>query len=168
MVYAYYGIGQGKTSTLNGLCLRAIASKKPILYIRFFKNIKSSEDDILNKLNVKVHLFQTTKSFIWTKNLKEREKIINDAKNAINFLNKNYSKYKYIFLDEFIDLISNKIVTINFFCNFLKKISKNKYVFISGHTMHKKIAAICDVLTKTEAEKHHYSKGVQAKKFIDF
>lgn len=168
MIYSYYGLGQGKTSALNGICLRAIASKKPILYVRFFKSIQSTEDQILEKLGVKVHLFQTTKHFIWTKNEREREKIISEAKLALNYVEKEYKNFTYIFLDEIIDLVTNKILNSNDFCKLLKKISKGRYIFISGHHMDKNIFKISDVLTHMEKQKHHYDLGVSVKKFIDY
>ncbi|WP_033159754.1 cob(I)yrinic acid a,c-diamide adenosyltransferase [Mycoplasmoides alvi] len=168
MIYSYYGFGQGKTSALNGLCLRAIASKKSILYIRFFKGIRSSEDKILEALGVKIHLFQTTNHFIWTKNDIEKNKIINEAQTALNFLKKEYKNFDYLFLDEIIDLVTNKILSSKDFCDFLKIISKDRYVFISGHYMDEEISKISSVLTHMEKKKHHYDLGISSKKFIDY
>lgn len=168
MVYAYYGLGQGKTSTLNGLCLRAINKKKPILFVRFFKGVSSSEDFSLKQLGVEVNSFQTTNHFIWTKNINEQEKIIEQAKQTVDYVNSNYERFDFIFLDEAIDLVTNKIMTSNLFVDFIRKISHNKVVFISGHYMDETISSVCDVLTHFEKKKHHYDKGVSAIKYIDF
>ena len=40
MIYAYYGDGQGKTSSINGMILRAFSQTNNILVIRFFKSEK--------------------------------------------------------------------------------------------------------------------------------
>lgn len=168
MVYGYYGNGQGKTSTLNGLCLRVLNHNKPILFIRFFKGCSTSEDISLEKLGVKINSFQTTKHFIWTKNEIEKKKIIFDAKYALNYLLDNYLKYDYLFLDEIIDLVTNKIMTSQEFCDLIEKISEQRVIFISGHYMDDNIKNVCDVLTEFTKNKHHYDKGINAIKFIDF
>lgn len=167
MIYAYYGFGQGKTSTLNGLCLRLINSKKPLFYGRFFKGINSSEDISLKKLGIDVKKFQTSKSFIWTKDLNERKKIISQALSAVDFLLKNYQNYYYLILDECLDLVTNKILSSDEFCNFIKTISTDRCLFISGHYMDDKIKSVCDVITNNNKIKHHFDKGINAKKFID-
>lgn len=167
MIYAYYGFGQGKTSALNGICLRLINSKKSLFYGRFFKGINSSEDISLKKLGVNVKKFQTSKSFIWTKDLKERKKIVDQALKAVNFLLENYKSYDYLILDECLDLVTNKILSSDEFCDFLRTISTERYVFISGHYMDDKIKSVCDVITNNNKIKHHFDKGIGAKKFID-
>ncbi|WP_027119313.1 cob(I)yrinic acid a,c-diamide adenosyltransferase [[Mycoplasma] testudinis] len=168
MVYAYYGYGQGKTSCLNGLCLRLLASKQPVFFVRFFKGKPTSEDISFAKLGLKVKLLQKTKAFIWTKDLKARQQVIANAQKGIQYVLDNASSYSYIILDEALDLVTNKIMSSRQFCTFLKEISQNKYVFISGHHMDSTIKIFCDLVTFFKKEKHPFDKGLQAVKYIEF
>ena len=51
MVHAYYSNGKGKTSTANGIALRALGGGMKVLYSQFMKNGDSMECAILKKLN---------------------------------------------------------------------------------------------------------------------
>lgn len=168
MIYGYYGDGQGKTSTLNGLIVRAASLTDKILVVRFFKSDKwnQSEDITFKKLGIKIHYFQECKGFIW--NASKREKIVENANDGLQWLINNYQDYEYLFLDEIIDLVTNKILTSEEFKELLLTISKDKKVFISGHYMDDTIASVIDVLTNTRKIKHHFDKGVYAIKGIDY
>lgn len=168
MIYAYYGDGQGKTSALNGMILRSLNVSDKILIVRFFKSEKwnQSEDVAFKKLGLKVHYFQECKGFIW--NQSKQAKIVENANNGLAWLMNNFQNYEYLFLDEFIDLVTNKILTSEEFKNILTTIGKDKKVFISGHYMDKEIETVIDVLTNTKKIKHHFDKGVYAIKGIDY
>ena len=168
MVYAYYGDGQGKTSALNGVLLRALSQSKKVLVIRFFKSEKwnQSEDIMLKQLGLNIFYFQEFKGFIWNKN--KENHVIESAKNGIDFLLENYQDYDYLFLDEIIDLVTNHLMTSEQFKDLIDLISLDKKVFISGHFMDETIAKSVDVLTFFEKKKHHFDKGVYAIKGIDF
>lgn len=168
MIYGYYGDGQGKTSSLNGLILRAVAVSSKILVVRFFKSEKwnQSEDVSLKKLNIEVKYFQECKGFIWNKN--KTETIVANAKNGLEWLLNNYHEYEFIFLDEILDLVTNHIMTSEEFSELLELIAKDKNVFISGHYMDDIIRQKIDVLTHLKKEKHHFDKGVYAIKGIDY
>ncbi len=168
MIYAYYGTGQGKTSALNGICLRAVASRKPIMFVRFFKSAPSSEDAVLERLGVTVRLFQTANEFIWTKSKAIRERIVADARRGLDFVSENHRGAAYLFLDEFLDLVANRVIRAKECCDLLKRISAGRFVFVSGHAMPPSVARLCDVVTRTEAVKHHYANNVKAKRFIDY
>ncbi len=168
MIYAYYGDGQGKTSALNGVLLRAIAVSSKILVIRFFKSNKwnQSEDVFLKKNGINVNYFQDNKGFIWNENL--RADIINAANNGVDFLLSNYQEYEYIFLDEVLDLVVNKIIDSKKFVQIMKLISQDKKVFISGHYMDDTILSCLDVVTNNKKIKHHFDKGIYAIKGVDY
>lgn len=168
MVYGYYGMGQGKTSALNGLILRAYGTNKNILVIRFFKSDKwkQSEDKAFEKLGIKIIYFQECTGFIWNEN--KRDTILNNATNGLEWLINNYENYDFLFLDEILDLVTNKVLTSEQFKELITKISKDKNVFISGHYMDETIKSCIDVLTHMEKIKHHYDNGVLAIRGIDY
>lgn len=175
MVYAYYGDGQGKTSILNGLCVRAVSAQQPILFVRFFKGatfhneVVSHEDATLARLGINVVHFQKTDAFIWTTDEHKKAQVITAAKQTWAFTLQAYKRHAFIFLDEGLDLVTNKIVSAPVFANALRAMNTDgRHVFVSGHTMNADIASACDLITHCVKDKHPFDKNQKAIPFVDY
>ena len=54
LVHIYFGDGKGKTTTGMGLCVRAAGYGYRVLIYQFMKNNKTSERNILEKIEIQL------------------------------------------------------------------------------------------------------------------
>lgn len=171
MLHIYWGLGKGKTSTLNGSAIRALGADFKVGFYRFLKGRESHENHILEKSGIPVHLFHHTKKFVIEMNQQEwkaTQKIVNEG---IDHVLKNKQQYDMILMDEFLDLAAKnvKIMTEEEMIRVITSLnSQNREILLSGHTFLPKVFAIADLITYYEPQKHYYNQGLKARKGIEF
>lgn len=169
MLHIYYGLGKGKTSTLNGSAIRAQGANMKVAYFRFLKGRKTNEDSQLEKLGISVVALHPSEKFVMQMTPEEVFSARNAAKSMMSFILMNKHRYDMIILDEFLDLAAHNV---NFFTetdllDFLDKL-KDKEVLVSGHTKLERVFAAADLITHYHPEKHYFEKGVKAREGIEY
>lgn len=169
MIHIYYGLGKGKTSTLNGSAIRAIGANMRVGYFRFLKGRKTNEDSQLEKLGIKVMSLHPSEKFVLQMTPEEVFKSRDAAKSTMQFILLNKDKYDLIILDEFLDLAAHNVnfLTETAMLEFLDHLQE-KEVLISGHTKLEKLFEQADLITHYQPEKHYFEKGVKAREGIEF
>lgn len=171
MKHIYYGLGKGKTSTLNGSAIRANGAGKEVTYARFLK-MSSSEDDILNKFTFFGSFPTSSRKFIWEMNEEERAEARQHMRDAlfeqVPMMIETVGHKDMLILDEVTDLIVNKFITEEELIEFLETLPKDMEVLMSGHNKHPKLFEYVDLITYYEPQKHYFDAGVMARKGIEF
>lgn len=178
MIQIYTGSGKGKTTAAIGLANRAVANGKKVVFIQFLKSLYDKKTITQNK---KINYYQfglnhqkygwlekDGKGNIKSPHLDKHRKIIQrgwqKTKDIIDS-----KKYNVIILDELNIAIYFGLVDINEVVDELNDIDSNKVeIIITGQKAHPKLKKIADLITEMKEVKHYYSKGIKARKGIDY
>jgi cob(I)alamin adenosyltransferase len=167
-VHVYTGDGKGKTSAAMGLALRAIGAGLSVYIAQFSKGSESGELKVLEKLSRKITIRQFgTHSFIKRvptkidvtlalKGLATVESILRDGKHDVVILDELCiaCRYKMVPVEKAVDMIKNKPAHVE--------------LIITGRNAPLEIIEAADLVTEMRAVKHYFSKGVKARKGIEY
>ena len=169
MKHIYWGLGKGKTSTLNGSAIRAMGAGMSVVIFRFLKGRETSEDALLKKLDIPIYKSQTSKKFVVQMSDEEVIKTKEELKLIINELKRISFSYEMIILDEFIDLAAKNVnlMTEDEMIKIIESLG-NKEILMSGHTKLEKLFNRMDLITEYAPTKHYFEKGIQARKGIEY
>lgn len=169
MLHIYYGMGKGKTSTLNGSAIRATGAGLKVLYAKFLKGRESSEDKIISNTVDKFIRVQSSEKFVIQMKQEEKNKTKQEVIKALKQITNEVNNYDVFILDEILDLIVDNVslITEEELIEFLLEF-KHKDILVSGHTITKKLKENADLITKFKAKKHYFDKGIKAKQGIEY
>lgn len=171
MFHIYWGLGKGKTSTLNGSAIRALGAGLRVGFYRFLKGRESHENNILEKMGISVHLFHFSSKFVIEMNEQEKKQTQAIIKQGIDDLIANKNNYDVILIDEFIDLAAKNVAMISEeqMVEVIQKLEpQTREILVSGHTHLPKIFALANLITYYDSQKHYFTQGVKARKGIEF
>jgi len=167
MFSIYTGGGKGKTTASIGLIIRAKGANKRVYFIQFLKSKKSSEENILCKLNIKVKRFGTN-DFIINKPSKLD---INKAQEAIVYINKiiKNKNIDLLVLDEINLAIYFKLISLKDANEIIKECnSRNIELVFTGRFANKELIKIADLVSEIKEIKHYFNKGIKARKGFEY
>jgi cob(I)alamin adenosyltransferase len=171
LIHVYTGEGKGKTTAAIGLAMRAAGQGKKVLMLQFLKSrVKDSGVvHIAKKSHIKVIKFKRQTTPLFDPNVNELE-LRKSIKRAINTALKEIKGklYDLVVLDEFNTLFSNGYATIGDVKRIIEaKPDKLELVF-TGRGAPKELIRIADYVTEMRMIKHPYSKGIKARKGVEF
>lgn len=171
MLHIYYGMGKGKSSTLNGSAVRATGAGMKVVLFRFLKGRKTSEDSMLRKIGIPVYKAQTNEKFVIQMNDEEKKQTKIELLEILEKLKNIYKDFDLIILDELLDLIVDNVSLLKEqeIVDLLQELkSSKKEIMISGHYKNEGIFKLADLITYYNPEKHYFEQGQQARKGIEF
>ena len=169
LVQVYTGNGKGKTSAAFGLALRAIGRGLKVYIVQFIKGgFDYGEAYVVDKLsNLQLRAFGRGQ-FVTTKPPDKQD--VNLAEEALK-LAKNVvgsGEYDIVILDEINVALSLKLIDLEEVMQLIK--SKPQYVelVLTGRNAPAEVVEAADLVTEMREVKHPYSKGVAARKGIEY
>jgi len=170
MTHIYWGLGKGKTSTLNGSAIRAKGAGIKVVVFRFLKGRETSEDKILKKFDINVYKDQSSEKFVIQMNEEEFKKTKEELNKTIKKLKKIFNSYEMIILDEFIDLAAENVnlMSEDEIISIIESLGDDKEILISGHTKLEKLFKKADLITEYTPTKHYFEQGIKARKGIEY
>lgn len=171
MLHIYYGNGKGKTTAAVGLAVRAVGADMKVGFFQFLKNGSSSEMTILKNIdNIEVFCCDKCNKFTFSMNEQELDYITQQhtkmLRKAAELLEKG--DVKLLVLDEFLDAYNKKLIDIEFADYFIDNMLDKCEVVMTGRTPNEKLKKTADYLTEMSALKHPYTKGISARKGIEY
>ena len=169
MIHLYVGNGRGKTTAVTGLALRLLENKERVLLVSFLKNDKSGEIQWLKKNSpIKIICQNNLKKFVKDMTPTEYEvtktaqlKLLGEALN-------DCALYDVIILDEFTDIIDLGMIETAEAIDIVKRIAKKAELIITGHYLVEDLVELSDYYTEFISHKHPYTKGIKARKGIEY
>lgn len=167
-IHVYTGNGKGKTTAAFGLALRAAGAGKKVFIAQFVKGRAYAETDAFRAYLPQVTLKQYGREcFIVNepdeedikaarRGLAEAEKIITEG------------KYDIVVLDEANIALYYKLFTLNELKEILKKKKEGTEIVITGRYAPQELIDMADLVTEMKEVKHYYTKGVKARKGIEY
>lgn len=177
LVHIYCGDGKGKSTAAAGLSLRSLGRGRKVLFLQFLKNGRSGELGPLEQLGAEVRsgMPKEASGFTWTMSEKQLA-ILREAQNerlseAFTFLDENREKGGVIVLDEALaslqlDLLDEAQVFD--LISRVKAAEKGPDLVLTGREASEKLAAEADYLSRIEALRHPYERGIEARIGIEF
>lgn len=168
MIIVYTGNGKGKTTAGLGLGFRASGYKKKVVVVQFMKGRKTGEIIAQKKIpNFVIKQFGR-KGFVDLKNPSDRDKLL--AKKGFDYVKKLIESRKtdIVVLDEINIAIHYNLISLKDVIRLVKKVPKKMVVVLTGRYASKELIKIADIVTEMKEIKHHFRKGVNAVKGVDF
>lgn len=167
------GEGKGKTTAALGLALRAAGHNQKVLIMQFIKGrFDTGEFRIIKKLKPLVEIERLGKGFIRFKDGKPaptRAQVKNSSESFEYACKKVASgKYDMIILDEIINLISYGLLKIEDTIDLIKNKPKKLCIVLTGINAPRKLLDMADTVTEMREVKHAFSRGIKAKKGIEY
>ena len=170
LVHVYYGDGRGKTSIALGTALRACGHGMRVKVVQLLKGISMlGECKVQDELaEFEVQQFGTAAYIFNNKPGKnEKEKAEAGLAEAVSSLKSG--EYDVVIIDEAIYALEFGIITLD---ELLKIVAQKpetvELILTGGRNPPKEILDIADYVSHVVLEKHPYSKGISARKGIDF
>jgi cob(I)alamin adenosyltransferase len=167
MIQVYTGNGKGKTTAALGLALRAAGAGLNVYLGQFAKGRCYHEIKALSKIgNIKVEQFGR-RCFI----KKLPEKI--EQQMALGWLKRlneiiGQGKYQLVILDEINIAVKLGLIPLSDLLKLIKAAPKNIELVLTGRYAHPKIVKLADLVSQVKEVKHYYTKGVKARRGIEF
>ena len=168
-IYVFTGDGKGKTTAAIGQAVRAVGQGWQVLIVQFIKQIISGEVEPLKKLGVEI--YPMGEGFVGILgDRKPREVHVQAAQKALAFARKKVAKENYglLVLDEINVAVALGLIGVGEVLKFLKNRPAGLNVIITGRNAPKELIEIADLVSEVKDLKHPFSKGVSAKKGIEF
>lgn len=167
-IHVYTGNGKGKTTAALGLALRAVGAGKKVFFAQFVKGKNYSELNALQKYVPKITLKQFgpgcfIKDTPTAKDITAARKGLTEISLILMS-----GKYDMVVLDEANIAVYYKLFSIEELIETIQKKTKETEVIITGRYAHDKLIKIADLVTDMKEVKHYYSKGIEARKGIEY
>lgn len=175
MILINTGNGKGKTTAALGVALRALGYGKKVVMVQFIKGPwKSGEDLFAKEYDIPARKFKIIKAGKGFVNLPgdtvpfgEHKKAAEDGLRQAKELIAS-KKYDVVILDEINNAVELKLISAKSVTDVLKNMPEHVDVVLTGRNAPKSFIALADTVTEMNEVKHAFSKGILAKKGIDF
>ncbi|MBL4931097.1 cob(I)yrinic acid a,c-diamide adenosyltransferase [Clostridium paridis] len=172
MIQIYTGNGKGKSTSAIGQGIRAAGNGLNVIMIQFLKSNETGELKILGNLveNFKVIRMESKKDFVWNLNKEQIEELKIEIKTEYNYaleLLKN-DECDVLILDEAFGVLNNGFLNENDIINLFENKRNETEIILTGRNAPQSIIERADLVTEMVEIKHYFSKGVSARKGIEF
>ncbi|MBI5740085.1 MAG: cob(I)yrinic acid a,c-diamide adenosyltransferase [Nitrospirae bacterium] len=171
LIHIYTGEGKGKTTAAFGLAKRAAGHGRKVLILQFLKSGPKDSGEIITarKAGIKVVRFkdQTTPLFDPGVILKELKDAV---KKAVSYSLEEIRSdaYDVVILDEFITVLSCGYATIKSGLKIVEAKPERLELIFTGRGAPEELIEAADYVTEMRMIKHPFSKGVKARKGVEF
>jgi len=166
-IHLYTGNGKGKTTAALGLALRAAGAGKRIFIAQFVKGMQYSELDALKRFP-EIELKQYGLDCFFVN--EPTQKDINAARQGLSEITDYIleQKAEMVILDEVCIALYYHLVEIEEIMNLLKSKPEEMEIVMTGRYAPPELYEIADLVTDMTEIKHYYTKGIQARKGIEY
>lgn len=170
-IHIYCGEGKGKTSAALGLAVRAAGRGRRVLVVRFLKSEDSGEVPVLRCIpGIEVVPCDRTFGFVFrmTGEQKEeaaayyRERLENACREAVQ------GSYDVLVLDELMASCRYGMVDESDVIRFLREKPEKLEVVMTGRDPSEKLVELADYVSEIRMVKHPFTKGIPARKGIEY
>ncbi|MCK4357433.1 MAG: cob(I)yrinic acid a,c-diamide adenosyltransferase [Candidatus Cloacimonetes bacterium] len=169
MIQIYTGNGKGKTTAALGLALRAVGHGFKVIMIQFMKGkINYGELESAKLLpNFTIEQYGRP-DFV---NPENPDKIdIDLAKQALKRSKEviKSQKFDMVILDEINVAISFGLINVDEVIDIIKQTPSKTELILTGRNAHPELEKYADLISEVREIKHHFQKGVSARKGIEY
>ncbi len=169
LIHMYYGDGKGKTTCSIGLAIRAAGSGMKVLFVQFMKGRDTSELRILENLeNVQIFRNHKDLGFLNTMTLEQQESMKQMHQTTLEQVASIIERgdCDLLVLDELLSAYEYHLIDRDFILKILDE--RKAEIVVTGVNRIEEILDKADYVTNFKMEKHPYTKGIMARRGIEF
>jgi cob(I)alamin adenosyltransferase len=167
-IQIYTGNGKGKSTAAFGLSLRAVGAGKKVFFAQFVKGKIYSEIEAVRQFLPAITIEQYGRGCFIYKDPEQAD--IEAARKGLQAITEiiKSADYDVVVLDEVNIAIHYKLFSANELVEVLKQKRPQTEIVITGRYAAPELIEIADLVTEMKEVRHYYSKGVEARKGIEF
>ncbi|MBQ1171426.1 MAG: cob(I)yrinic acid a,c-diamide adenosyltransferase [Lachnospiraceae bacterium] len=175
LIHLYHGDGKGKTTAAIGLAMRVAGYGKRVLFAQFLKDDQSGEVAVLKEMPLVLYFSDCDMPKGFYHNMNEEQKqalCISQRKLFENMRQSLFSispeEVGLLVLDELTYVYSWGILDKEDVLSFLKNKPETLEIVITGRNPGRELLDLADYVTEMKMKKHPFSKGIPARKGIEY
>ncbi|NLH28699.1 MAG: cob(I)yrinic acid a,c-diamide adenosyltransferase [Bacteroidales bacterium] len=167
-IHVYTGNGKGKTTAVLGLALRAVGAGKKVYFAQFVKGKIYSEIDAINRYIPEITVKQYGRGcFIVNEPTLEDIQAAKEGLEEVGAVIRS-GKYDVVVLDEATIALHYKLFSVEELIAVLQEKREETEIAITGRYAPEELIEIADLVTEMKEIKHYYTKGISARKGIEY
>jgi len=169
LIFLLIGDGKGKTTSALGMAMRAAGWNQPLIFIQFMKKRPYGELFSFEKLGERFEIYQMGREEHVIKGNPSDEDF-EMAKRAMKMVRESMGsrEYDWLFLDEAVTAIDYGLLSEDDLITLLNERPSYINIVLTGRGEPKKLIELADCVTRMQKVKHHYDKGIAARKGVEF
>jgi cob(I)alamin adenosyltransferase len=167
-IHVYTGNGKGKTTAALGLALRAVGAGKKVFFAQFVKGKTYSEIEAVRKFVRGITIKQYGLGCFIVE--KPTDADIRAARKGLAEITQIMASglYELVVLDEAAIALYYNLFSVRDFLEVLKGKKSETEVIVTGRYAPPELIKMADLVTEMQEVKHYYTKGVEARKGIEY
>lgn len=171
LVHIYCGDGKGKTTAAVGLCTRAAGRGLRVVFAQFLKSDNSGEREALRSFeNVTVPDIPAAVKFV--KSMDDQELAQTRQTCAALFdacaAYAASGEYDLVVMDEICSTVTHGFVSAAGLADLIRHKAPGTELVLTGRNPAPEIVGLADYVTEMTLVKHPYTRGIPARKGIEF
>ncbi|MGB4091931.1 MAG: cob(I)yrinic acid a,c-diamide adenosyltransferase [Ruminococcus flavefaciens] len=171
MLQIYHGDGKGKTTAAVGLAVRAAGAGLNVLFLQFLKNGSSSEIKVLSGIDgITVRCCEECNKFTFEMNSDEKLAVAAKHDSMLRTIEDLLSQNNadVVIMDEFLDAYNKAILNKELAERVIMDFSDTAEIVLTGRSPDEIFIEKADYISNVTAEKHPYTRGITARKGIEY
>ncbi|HNV81924.1 MAG: cob(I)yrinic acid a,c-diamide adenosyltransferase [Tenuifilaceae bacterium] len=166
-IHLYTGNGKGKTTAAIGLAVRAAGAGKSVFIAQFVKGMHYAELDSLKRFPEIVVKQYGLDCFIVNS---PTQRDIDAARAGLEEVTAAIADnhFDMVILDEVCIALYYKLFSVDEVISLLRKKTAEMEIILTGRYAPEELIATADLVTEMREIKHYYSRGVEARKGIEY
>ncbi|MGD9555748.1 MAG: cob(I)yrinic acid a,c-diamide adenosyltransferase [Mangrovibacterium sp.] len=167
-IQVYTGNGKGKTTAAFGLALRAAGAGKKVYFAQFVKGKIYSEIKAVRQYLPAITVKQFGRGCFIVKEPAKEDILAARAglEEVAGIINSG--KYDLVVLDEATIAIYYGLFSVSELTGILSQKPANTEILITGRYAPEELIDMADLVTEMKEIKHYYTKGIQARRGIEY
>lgn len=161
-IWAYYGVGRGKTSAALGYAIHQASAGGSVVIIQFLKQKDDAEITFIRRLEPEIRVFRFQKSEKYYDELLPEEQFEEqmNMKNGLNYARKvlQTGECSMLILDEALGLIDKQIIEEEELVQLFRLGSEETDLVVTGRVLPKALLSCVDFAYEIRAKKEEPNK----------
>lgn len=170
LIHIYTGNGKGKTTCSIGLLVRACGSGMRCLFCQFLKGRDTGELKALRELGVEILRTEEVKKFVPYMNETEKKECVKSHEVCYNKMKQllESGEYDLVVLDEVMAACKYGLVKQKDLIQLLHSRPAGVEVVLTGRDAPEELIELADYVSEIQMVKHPYTRGIHARRGIEY
>lgn len=167
LIQVYTGDGKGKTTAALGLALRAVGQGMKVIIIQFIKGDRTCGEHLFAAQYHPFDIIQLNTGDSFAQTLKE---LRSTTKQSFALAEKTIlgSGYDVVILDEIFVAVNKGLVNTDQILSLMSRKPESVELILTGRGAPKEIMEQADLVTEMVAIKHPFTKGITARRGMEY